>query len=221
MSVDRISDERARFEAWLSTVPNDQPSITVEQAGGQEGDDRYMSPTTALAWSAWKAARLAGVGKPMAHAWFHRGEVNFDDEPDLGEFDDGKGTPIPLYTAALPLLECGKGEAVAWMIRNKGDGELHWNEELCVFADAASAGEMAECLNDGDPPIWEALPLYTAPQPAAQQPAGDGWKLVPIEPHGQMARAARLQYEDDDDEGVVDWFAVVAAAIAAAPESKP
>jgi len=73
-------------------------------------------------------------------------------------------------SAALPLLEGGKGEAVAWMIRNKGDGELHWNEELCVFADAASADEMAECLNDGDPPIWEALPLYTAPQPAAQQP---------------------------------------------------
>jgi len=74
-------------------------------------------------------------------------------------------------SAALPLLEGGKGEAVAWMIRNKGDGELHWDVEACVFADAGSANEMAECLNDGDPPIWEALPLYTAPQPAAPQPA--------------------------------------------------
>jgi len=63
--------------------------------------------------------------------------------------------------------------------------------------------------------IAAALPLLEGGRVA------EGWKLVPIEPHGQMARAARLQYEDDDDEGVVDWFAVVAAAIAAAPESKP
>lgn len=53
-----MKKERALFEAWLSTVPNDPPAITVEQAGGTKGDDRYLSPSTSLAWSAWKASRI-------------------------------------------------------------------------------------------------------------------------------------------------------------------
>lgn len=66
-------------------------------------------------------------------------------------------------TAALPHLDKGgKGEPVAWMIRNKSTCEIYWNEEACVFADAASAGGEAECLNDSASPLWEAFPLHTA-----------------------------------------------------------
>ena len=41
-------------------------------------------------------------GEPVAYAWYHRGNVNFDDQGDLSLFDDEKGTPIPLFTHPEP-----------------------------------------------------------------------------------------------------------------------
>jgi hypothetical protein len=54
-------EQRARelFEAWLDRQPAEYLTITAEQAGGKSGDDRYLSPSTALAWNAWEAALQA------------------------------------------------------------------------------------------------------------------------------------------------------------------
>lgn len=42
------------------------------------------------------------------------------------------------------------------------------------------------------------------------------WVLVPREATDAMARAARLRAKLDEDDNVVDWYAVVSDAIAAA-----
>jgi hypothetical protein len=54
-------ERRARelFEAWLDRQPAEYLTITAEQAGGKSGDDRYLSPSTSLAWNAWQAALQA------------------------------------------------------------------------------------------------------------------------------------------------------------------
>ena len=49
-----------------------------------------------------EASQTKGLDEPAAFVWFHRGLVNFDTEDSLSELDDGKGTPIPLYTHPAP-----------------------------------------------------------------------------------------------------------------------
>ena len=44
-------------------------------------------------------AQSAPAQEPVAWAWFHRGQVNFDGSDALRELDDLKATPIPLYAA--------------------------------------------------------------------------------------------------------------------------
>jgi len=46
------------------------------------------------------AIKLYKSNKPIAHAWFHRGMVNFDAEPELVLLDCA-GKPIPLYVIPL------------------------------------------------------------------------------------------------------------------------
>ena len=47
-----------------------------------------------------EAIKLYKSNKPIAHAWFHRGMVNFDAEPELVLLDCA-GKPIPLYVIPL------------------------------------------------------------------------------------------------------------------------
>lgn len=65
----------------------------------------FTNPATDLRWAGYKAARRqhGSAAQAVAHAWFHRGMVNFDSEEALAALaalDDGKGTPIPLFAAA-------------------------------------------------------------------------------------------------------------------------
>lgn len=46
--------------------------------------------------------QAAPAQEPVAWAWFHRGQVNFDGSDALRELDDLKATPIPLYAAPQP-----------------------------------------------------------------------------------------------------------------------
>jgi hypothetical protein len=45
---------------------------------------------------------LKAQSEPVGYVWYHRGLPNFDDSESLRRCDDGKGTPIPLYTHPQP-----------------------------------------------------------------------------------------------------------------------
>lgn len=53
-------------------------------------------------WPRESPAQSAPAQEPVAWAWFHRGQVNFDGSDALRELDDLKATPIPLYAAPQP-----------------------------------------------------------------------------------------------------------------------
>jgi hypothetical protein len=145
-------EQLAMFEAWLSTQPTATPVITVEQAGGAEGDTRYMSPSTSLAWKAWQAALQAQQPGAQAVACF---ETWLDRDWPLWRND-------PSHPS---VARCRRAWEAAALLPDPPS--LSEGAQAVLFAPADWEEELH---SDGDVLVGRAfekfvVPLYTHPQP--------------------------------------------------------
>jgi hypothetical protein len=151
-------------------------------------------------------ARLArqAQAEPVigAHAWYHRGMVNFDEADVLKALDDGKGTAIPLYLSA-PVAPAGAQETEAAQLRKERDG---WKEEAEARAETIAVLrehlDLRRLHEKNDVWFWQGdgtdYPESMSNSMAVVIRADQLKAILPNSAGAQNAEAIRNQAESDD-----------------------
>lgn len=117
----------------------------------------------------------------VVHAWFHRGMVNFDSEEALAALDDGKGTPIPLFTAP-PVADAARQADIATL---RSLARSFNASGIASRADADAIDAIADRMSRRPAAEPEVIVHETNPSPGswvkdrfAEQPAAAGNALT-------------------------------------------
>ncbi len=149
------------------------------------------------------SAQVAVPAEPVAHAWFHRGMVNFDAADSLALHDDGKGTPIDLYLAAPVASQVVPAEPVAWRVRGYGQFRKHGPGNW-LYVDGSAKPDVNAAAECDLEPLYLAAPAVSEP---ADKPPVDEDRLRSTDDASVWADEFSKVHPEIDRGLMIGWFA--------------